>query len=469
MQQAPPEKKSQSDTPLASALIELSESNINSFHTLPLSQGRSINSSSLKEKYYSLFGEKFMRADLTITGDHFDSFFFAKTAIFDSERLAAELFGSDGTIFITCGTTISNYIALDALFEEDGRVLFDKTCHQSLHFGLHKNKARIDYLQPAWACSMSEKSMWCPSDLLKMILNAEKEGDPYQMVVLTAHSYDGIVYDIPGLIRYLMENGANTTNFLIDEAWGAANYFQQDLKKLTALSARYLLKKWPELKIVVTQSAHKSMSCLRQASMIHYCGDSNLASRLKIARFRLHTTSPSYPLLASLDLARAQMALEGEMLMTRATEQAAHFRQKIIDTFGVEAVNSGGYAVDAFPYSHTDPTKVSVNITKLGISAHEIKEELFSEHQVYVNRITESSILFNFHIGIDESATKNLFDAFCTIVAKHDSLSPMSHSEGFIIPYPPGVPLVVPGQKITNAIKRKIETIQRSGVHVFYA
>jgi arginine/lysine/ornithine decarboxylase len=469
MKQEPEERSAYFDTPLANALLSLSETKINSFHTLPLSQGRSISASPLSNKYYRLLGEHYIRSDLTITRDHFDSFFFGKQVIHESEQLMAALFGADGTYFVTSGTTVCNQIAIDALCEKGARALFDKTCHQSLHFSLSRTGAKIDYLNPAWSCSVSERNMWSPADLLRMVLDAQNEGDPYQIIVLTAHSYDGVVYDIPGLIRYLLENGARTMNFLIDEAWGAANYFQNDLKELTAIRAGRLRAQWPDLKIVATQSAHKSMSCLRQASMIHYCGDASLATRLKISRFRLHTTSPSYPLLASLDLARAQMAVEGEDLMQRATTLAATFRQQMADLLGPQSVHIAAYPVDTFPYSHTDPTKISVNIESLGVTTREFKEILFSEYGIYVNRITESAILVNFHIGVDDNSADQLFCAMQNIAITRRANADSSRSKGFIIPYPPGVPLVVPGDQITTEIQKKIETIQRSGIHVFYA
>ena len=455
-------------TPLASALLKLSATHINSFHTLPLSRGRSIQNSGLRDRYAELFGTNYLESDLTITGEHFDTFFFGNQAIHEAETLAADLFGAEGTLFVTSGTTVSNQIALDTLHEKDGRVLLEKTCHQSMHFSLHRCHASLDYLQPAWSCGLSEKNMWSPSDLLAMVLKAERESRPYQLIVLTAHSYDGVVYDVPKLIEFLKENGASTNSFLIDEAWGAANYFQNDLKNFTAMSARRLLTRWPDLRIVATQSAHKSLSCLRQASMIHYCGGSHLAAKLKLSRFRLHTTSPSYPILASLDLARAQMAAEGKALMARATSLAQNFRQEVRALLGDAAVNTDTFDPNTFQFSHADPTKVSVNTEALAISARDVKEMLFSKHGAYVNRITDSSMLFNFHIGIDAVAAQALIDALKEIATY--CIAPLiSLSEGFIIPYPPGVPLVVPGQQITAAIQHQIKNIQRNGVHVFFA
>lgn len=462
------ESEPASYTPLASALRNLSLTGFNSFHSMPLSGGRSIQTSVLRDQYSKLFGADYLRSDLTITVEHFDTFFFGKQVIHEAENLAARLFGADGTFFVTSGTTVSNQIALDALYEKGGRVLLDKTCHQSMHFGLHRHHAALDYLQPAWSCSRTDKTMWLPSDLLAMVLKAEREDRPYQLIVLNAHSYDGVVYDVPGLIEFLKENGASTVSFLIDEAWGAANYFQSDLKQLTAMGARRLAARWPDLRIVATQSAHKSMSCLRQASMIHYCGDSNLAARLKVSRFRLHTTSPSYPILASLDLARAQMAAEGTALLARATSLAENFRQELRRLLGDDAVNTDSFDREAFQFSHSDPTKVSVNTDVLGIPARDVKEMLFCKHGVYVNRITDASMLFNFHIGIDAEAAQAPIVALEEI-ATHRIAPQLSRSEGFIIPYPPGVPLVVPGQQITAAIQRQIKNIQRNGVHVFYA
>lgn len=455
-------------TPLADALSSLAQSQINSFHTLPLSRGRSIRQSSLRAAYDRLFGH-YPDADLTVTGDHFDTFFFGKQVINEAEQLAAGVFGADGTLFITSGTTVSNQVALDALYQPGTRVLLDKTCHQSMHFGLHRHGAEIDYLTPAWTCDQSEQCMWSAADLLDKALHAQSSGRPYSLIVLNAHSYDGIVYDIPGVLAYLLGNGVTTMHYLIDEAWGAANYFQAQLRNLTAMQARSLRADWPALNVVATHSAHKSMSCLRQASMIHYCGDAALGARLKVSRFRLHTTSPSYPILASLDLARAQMQEEGASLLASVSSLADTFRNDIARIFGPDAVNQARFSPAAFPFAHTDPTKVSVNIDSLGMPARDIKEILFTDFGVYVNRITEHALLFNFHIGIDRAAAQAVIDALAELAARPRLIPGLACSKNFIIPYPPGVPLVVPGQEITPAIQRQIQAIQRNGIHVFYA
>ena len=463
--------KAMPETPLADALSSLSRKVGSSFHTLPLSGGRSLNQSLFKARYEELFGKNCLDSEMTVSGSHFDSFFFGEKVIHEAEQLAAKLFGADGTLFVTTGTTVSNQIALDALHEQGMRTLMDKNCHQSLHFGLHGKNAEVEYLQPSWSCGQSHKKAWSLGDLLAMTLEAQASGRPYDLIILNAHSYDGVVYDIPCVIGYLLKQGVTTQSFLIDEAWGAANYFHQDLQPLTAMNVGSLVEAHPGLRVVATHSAHKSLSCLRQASMIHHRGPGELSERLKLSRFRLHTTSPSYPILASLDLARAQMQQEGEVLMARASELAARFREEVRDCLSNTGIglNEASVASSPIPYAHADPTKVSINVSELGMSASEIRDILFSKHGIYVNRITEASLLFNFHIGIDASSVDQLLQALRDISAKTRQWPSLNCSEKFIIPYPPGVPLVVPGEPITEAIQKQIRDIQRAGVYVFYA
>lgn len=464
------ERSPENRTPIADALIKLSSQCSSSFHALPIGGARSVAGSPVAEKYEKIFGAQYLHNELTITGSHFDSFFFSQRAIKEAEGMAAALYGADGTFFVTAGTTVSNQIALDALYKEGMRVLLDKGCHQSLHFGLHRCNASIDYLQPAWNCKYSAKSMWSISDLLAQTLQAQNDGQAYDMLILNAHSYDGIVYDVPRIIRYLLENGVNIRTFLIDEAWGASNYFNSKLKHMTAMAAKPLLAHYPDLQIVSTQSAHKSLSCLRQSSMIHYCGGRELGETLRLSRFRLHTTSPSYPILASLDLARAQMQAEGEALTARANMLAERFRTILEDCsiLSTSLQKEASFPDEPIQYAHVDPTKVSVNMEAIGLSAAEVKEKLFQEYGIYINRNTDTSLLLNFHIGVKEQCVTNLLQALREITSVGKWLHDAS-STSFIIPYPPGVPLVVPGETITPAIEKQIRVIQRSGAHVFYA
>lgn len=304
-----------------------------------------------------------------------------------------------------------------------------------------------------------------------MALEAQSRGNGYSLIILNAHSYDGILYDIPGVIKYLLENKVETRRFIIDEAWGATNYFHSELANFAATAARHLTQEYPGLNIVSTQSAHKSMSCLRQASMIHHCGDNVTGESLNLARFRLHTTSPSYPILASLDLGRAQMQLEGHELLIKSAALARRFSDELESLDHSERIYENSMLLPTTPFSYVklDSNKVSVNVTQLGVNTADIRDRILNRFGIYINRITDSSLLLNFHIGITEKCVDRLILALRDIIAMSNIVPELTKSKNFIIPYPPGVPIVVPGEEITLHTQEQIKIILRTGAEVFYA
>ncbi|POZ63229.1 aminotransferase class I/II-fold pyridoxal phosphate-dependent enzyme [Chromobacterium alticapitis] len=454
-------------TPIADALLSIRETIRHSFHALPIFNGHSTQGSPLADKYCSLLGDTVLGSELTTTGKLFDSFFFPKAAIRQSEDLAAQTFGADGTVYVTTGTTTSNQIAATALYQRQGPVLMDKSCHQSIHFVLHGLGARVDYLTAEFECPVSERSAWNIESLLEQTRRAEQADAPYEMIVLTAQSYEGVIYDVPRIIGALLAAGVRTRKFLVDEAWGAANYFHPELQPLTAMNVGELRARYPELEVVCTQSSHKSLSTLRQASMIHFRGPESLRERLNVAKFRVHSTSPSYPILASLDLAQAQMAVEGRERARQALALAQAFKEKLQN-----GMDWSCYRVCPMPamdgmqdYVHQDPCKVSIDIEGLGLPAAEVQAYLFREHGVYLNRITRRTVLLNFHIGVLPEAVDAMLEGLAALQRRQvgESVKQVL-ADRFVIPYPPGVPLLVPGDVITDEIHRKMETIRKTGI-----
>lgn len=459
-----------SKTPIADKLLKLRESTNYSFHSLPIFQEQSLLSSKLLlDKYRSIFGDELFGCELTTTGQFFDNFFFPSGVILESEEATSKLFGADGTLYVTTGTTTSNQIAASALYKNKGRVLIDKNCHQSIHFVFNAMGAQVDYIEKKYCCEKSERSAWDINDVLEKIKSSEALGVGYELIVLTAQSYEGLVYDIPGIINELIGSGVSTKKFLIDEAWGAANYFNPVLKPLTAMRVEKLLSNHPNIEVVTTQSAHKSLSAMRQASMIHFRGGLSLQKKLRSARFQIHTTSPSYPILASLDLARAQMSLDGERLLSQSLDLTKMFKQRLKDEKNLSCYGlCDESSMKSFGrFVKSDPCKISINVEALCLSGNEVRDFLYKEHKIYVNRVTEKSILLNFHIGITMDAVNAILDGLVDLQKKQISKSVIKiKSDKFIVPYPPGVPIVVPGDEITTEVARKIGAIKNSGVTV---
>ncbi len=283
------------------------------------------------------------------------------------------------------------------------------------------------------------------------------------------------MYSIPDIVSALKERGVRIKNLLVDEAWGSAAYFHEDMKTRTAMCAAGKFADELDMNIVATHSVHKSMSCLRQASMILCHGEEELVERLRLSRYKIHTTSPSYPILVSIDLARAQMSDEGAAIMHRCEVLADCLRTSIESDpdLSLFSINTTHVPKAVLSYVALDPTKVSINVSQLLCPPTELKQRLYREYGIWVNRCTTSSILFNIHIGINYEEIANILDALrdiqCLELARQKKggggLHPLS--ENFVISYPPGIPIVMPGEPLTPAITARIQAARHSGANVF--
>jgi arginine/lysine/ornithine decarboxylase len=413
-----------------------------------------------------------MEFDATITGSAFDSFFFADGPIHESERLTAQTFGADGALYVTTGTTASNQIALRALTNHGARVLIDRHCHQSIHFSLELINAQVSHLFAAWTCPETHRSIWSLTDLLEKVRAADAAGCPFDLIVLNGSTYDGMVIDVPAVIEAVLATGTVTRCFLIDEAWGSADYFTTNTFVGCAMASRRLLTIYPTLEVVATQSLHKSLSCLRQASLILHLGGIDLAERLRVARFKIHSTSPSYPILASIDLARAQMVVEGADLVQQARALADQFRDRLRSDTALTffSINDEDGFRKLNPFADFDQTKISINLAGLDLKADYVQSRILRKNLIYINRFTASSLLLNFHIGVDQHQIDITLDALRMLqreARRPDEL--VRDGSRFIVPYPPGIPIHHPGEPVTDELHRAIRHYEDNGIRVFAA
>ncbi len=462
-------------TPMADALLTMRENIAVQFQSLPLSGGASIRDSAYANKYELLYGRNYLASDTLFAGAAFDTFFFPERVIRESEILAAKAFGAKQALFVTTGTTVSNQIAINALISPNSRVIVDRNCHQSIHFALHAMKARVDHFESTNECLLTGRGWWSLNELVDRTWRAQEGGAAYDLLVINGQSYDGVMYSIPDIVGALKDRGVRIKNLLVDEAWGSAAYFHEDMKRRTAMRAAEKFANELNMNIVATHSVHKSMSSLRQASMILCHGEEGLAERLRLSRFKIHTTSPSYPILVSIDLARAQMSDEGAAIM-HCCEMLAHSLRTSIESdpgLSLFSINTTHVPEAVLSYVALDPTKVSINVSQLSCPPMELKQRLYREYGIWVNRCTTSSILFNIHIGISYEEIANILDALraiqCVELARQKQRDGGLHplSENFVISYPPGIPIVMPGEPLTPEITARIEAARHSGANVF--
>ncbi|APO76914.1 ornithine/lysine/arginine decarboxylase protein (plasmid) [Rhizobium etli 8C-3] len=438
------------DTPLATHLAQFTRNGrCHNFHAVPWPSVLEATSSELAQLYRALLGADLSRIDASWSGSAVDSFFTPHGPLADAQRKTAHAFGADATFFGTSGTTTSNQIALESLRFPGADVLMDCTAHQSLLFA-----AEAMRVTPTPRAGTVENPCIDIEGTAKLLAQRAAEGRPFDILVLAATGYDGRKLRLDRALP-LLAGSSPTTALVIDEAWSALHAFVPSLAGSTALAvASRLPLRAP---VLVTHSAHKTMAALRQGSYLHVLGSSSDIERIRLARYRIHTTSPSWPILTSLDLARAHAERFGAAEFARA----GALRRKLDAMLGENPETAGMLAPPAHgSYYDVDPLVLCLHV---GPRSRAIRDWLLREHHVLVT-IAGDHLVVRLHFGVSENDLNALVNALSLLgsglgppasgprAAGPQEFEPVigSHSREYIIPYPPGVPLAMPGELWTD-------------------
>ncbi|CCH77713.1 conserved hypothetical protein [Nostocoides japonicum T1-X7] len=474
--------------PFFDALRAYADSPVGQFHALPVARGASIfNSRSLRDMG-EFYGRNIFMAETSSTSGGLDSLLDPHGALREAMDKAADTWASDHTYFVTNGTSTANKIVVQALTRPGDIVLIDRNCHKSHHYGLVLAGANPVYLD---AYPLQQYSMYgaVPLSTIKQaLLDLEAEGrlDDVRMVLLTNCTFDGVVYNAQRVMEEILAIKPDIC-FLWDEAWYAFAVAVPWVRQRTAMVAAQRLQerltssayareyaRWRKsmagvprsewashrlmpdprqvrLRVYATHSTHKSLSALRQASMIHVRDqDFNRHTREAFDEaFLTHTsTSPNQQLMASLDLARRQVDIEGFHMVRQAYKMALAFRQRvqgdrtirrwftILDepdlvppeyrtssTAPVERSSSldrwnTGWEADEFVL---DPTRVTLYIGDTGMTGFEFREHvLMKRFGIQINKTSINSVLLIFTIGVTWSSVHFLLDALRRVAERLD-------------------------------------------------
>jgi len=525
-------EQNQFRAPFFEALLGYTRKGAYSWHTPGHSGGESLEKSyglpGIRE-FAEFFGPGTFEADLSVSVEELDSLSEPTGVIDLAQKRAAEAFGAQQTFFVTNGTSAANKIVLQSLAGPGEKVLVDRNCHKSVHYAVIMSGVRPVYLMP----SVNTKYGICGTVPMATIRKALETHRDAKVLVLTNCTYDGLIYDLPQITKLCHDSGVR---LLVDEAWFGYAYFHPRLRHRSAMGAATD----PGVEIYATQSTHKVLSAFSQASMIHVRGPqqdelggvdaprchagqtTRTIDRLIREHLMMHTsTSPQYAMIASLDIARKQMALEGKGLIDQTLTLACDLRQKI------DGVGKGFRALEleeiladcapAVPHDNIDldPTKVTVSTAGFnrdeGVCARSVKQYLKSRG-ICVEKTTANT----FTLLVTMAATKQKIeglalalaqysggpppapvkpavfagsdiceprmlprDAYCAAWAIREDgapagweLLPVEHAVGriaavMVTPYPPGIPMLLPGDEITTDAAKRLRAVmqEHSEVH----
>jgi arginine decarboxylase len=599
-------------TPFFDNLKRYAQRPMGTYHALPIARGKSIFKSNWIRDMGEFYGENLFLAESSATTGGLDSLLDPKGNIKKAQQLAARAFGADHAFYATNGTSTSNKIVGQALCTPGDIVLIDRDCHKSHHYACVLTGAQPYYID---AFRLTDYSMYggVPIRRIKealLHLKASGDLDRVKMLILTNATFDGHMAHTLRTMRECLAIKPDLV-FLWDEAWSASARFSPYLRQRTAMGGAHGLRqmqhsleyreryaKWSEqgialdgsdpraletellpdpdlmkVRVYQTTSIHKSMSALRQASIILVADQlfGDVEEQFREAFFTHTSTSPNQQIIASLDIARRQMELEGYELVSWALQLSIELRQQIntspliskyfraltpaemipadLRSRDIGATRSGVptwyealRAIDTDEF-FLDPTRVTVMCGRAGMDGSEFKQLLAEDYEIQINKTSRNSVLFQININntrgdvahlvkvladiarrVDErlrsagTAEREAFEArVASLVdnppklpdfsAFHDAfrdnpVDPTRHGHmreayflaydaascdhllldspelaerlengpalvgaNFIIPYPPGFPLIVPGQIITRDIVDFMNALDVSEIH----
>lgn len=318
------------------------------------------------QEFHRFFGENVLRADLGISSAPLGSWLDHIGPPGDSERNAARIFGADWTFYVLGGSSTSNQIVGHGVIAQDDIVLADANCHKSICHSLTVTGARPVYFKPTRngygmiglvpLDRFSKKSVKKLIDRSRFTDGANSKKPTY--AVVTNSTYDGLCYNVNQVVEQLKDSVARIH---FDEAWYAYAKFHPIYKGRYAMGVPEDMEDRPTLFSV--QSTHKMLAAFSMGSMIHV----KLSERGKLdfdqfnESFMMHgTTSPFYPLIASLDVAAALMdEPAGPTLMDETLADAISFRQtmaSVAHRLRRESENGKGWFFSLYqPERVTDP------------------------------------------------------------------------------------------------------------------
>ena len=284
--------------------------------------------------FHQFFGENLMRSDLGISTAELGSWLDHIGPPAESERNAARIFGADWTFYVLGGSSTSNQIVGHGVIGQDEMVIADLNCHKSICHSLTVTGARPVYFKPTrngyGMIGLVPLDRFKPEHIRDLIDKSPfaagaASKDPTYAVV-TNSTYDGFCYDVEAVVEELAKS---VPRVHFDEAWYAYAKFHPLYRGRFAMDVPEEMPDRPLL--FATQSTHKMLAAFSMASMIHI----KLSPRAPLEfdqfneSFMMHgTTSPFYPMIASIDVATAMMdEPAGGTLMTETIQDAITFRK----------------------------------------------------------------------------------------------------------------------------------------------
>lgn len=469
-------KIDQTRTPYIEGLIKYVQENRLPFHMPGHKQGQGMH-----PLLKNILGDEVFKYDLTEV-DGVDYLHNPAGILKEAQDLAAELYKVDQTFFLINGSTVGNQAAILTMANRGEKVLVTRNAHRSIYGSLALGGLIPVYLQPLYDQNLGMTTFPLPQQLD----DALKKDSSIKGVILTSPNYYGFSAYIKEFIdithRYNLP-------ILVDEAHGAHYPFHPQLPPSAIEYGADL----------VLHSTHKTLGSFTQSSLLHINEGKIDTYKLKSYLNILESSSPNYLLLMSLDAARMQMATQGYELLSNAIASAEWLRNEINSISGLQ-VYTAEIAKASPAIADMDPTKLTVLVDGIGLTGYQVDKILGRELKVEPELADHKNVLLFITIGEDVGRMREVKKAFEVLAVKYrntaklityphppplppqeltpeealrtssesvDLLSSLGRvSAQIVTPYPPGLPVVSYGEKITSEVIEYIQELLEIGAEV---
>jgi arginine decarboxylase len=469
-------KLDQNQTPLFDALMEYVNRETIPFHVPGHKKGHGID-----EEYKNFIGENPFKIDVTVF-KLVDSLHHPTGPIKKAQELAADAYGCEASFFSMHGTSGAIQAMIMSVVSDGDKIIIPRNVHKSVTAGIILSGAIPVYMQPELDKTVGIALGVAPETVEETL----KQHPDAKAVLIINPTYYGVSTDIKRIVEIVH---SHDIPLIVDEAHGPHLGFNEKLP-MSAIEAGA---------DICAQSTHKIIGALTQCSLLQVNSKRIDKHRVQQLLNLLQTTSPSYILMASLDCARRQIALHGKELLDSTIELTNYARNEINNIPGFYCF---GDEILGKPGAHAfDPTKITITCRDLGLTGYDLDMILSNKYHIQM----ELSDLYNvLAVGSFGDTKENIykmldalkeisseyygkgdrksdfidipsipeqvqkpreaFNSVKTSVALKESIGMISGE--FLLAYPPGIPVLCPGEKVSLEIVDYIEKLKAAGLYV---
>ncbi len=384
----------------------------------------------------------------------------------EAQTRAAKYFGTVATIFLTGGSTAGVLSAVSAVCRFGDSIVIARNCHKSVYNACKINHLRTEYVYPTLKHRIGAFGEVLPADV-----DAAMKKSGAKTVVITSPTYEGVVSDIKTIARVVHKNGGI---LIVDAAHGAHlglnDYFPKSARNLGA--------------DIVIESAHKTLPCLTGAALLHICSHRVSYMNIQSALGIFETSSPPYPILCSIS--RALTKIQQTDLFTPYVKRIEQFYERA----------AAFKNLCLFESAEFDKGKIVISTEKADISGFELKKTLLEDYKIELEMAMPNYALAMTSVADTDEGFDRLISALAAIDSslspakktvlfappvlekvfepfegENEVFLPAKNSLGkisaeYIFAYPPGSPIIAPGERITASALEYLDHLYSSGAQI---